>query len=386
MSKRCPIRRPAVLALLALTVTAPAGGARPVSWPRCLRQRDAWYAGAEAVRVADNVLLYQRDSGGWPKNIDMARTLSDKETAALKRAKARTDATLDNGATHTQMRYLARVYTAAKHERFKAAFLQAMDYLLAAQYPNGGWPQRWPNPKGYSRHITFNDGAMIGAMKILRGIAAGQPPYAFVDQARRKKADRAVIKGIDCILKCQIVVAGHRTAWCAQHDEKTLAPRPARTYEKASISGGESVGVVAFLMDIDKPSPQVIEAVQAAVAWFDRAKLMGIRQVTQADPGKPGGRDKVIVKDPAARPLWARFHEIGTNRPIFCSRDGVVRYRLSEISHERRNGYAWYGAWPASLLAKRYPAWQQKHAPGRNVLGRAPAGRKGAPQKGRTPT
>jgi len=50
------------------------------------------------------------------------------------------------------------------------------------------------------------------------------------------------------------------------------------------------------------------------------------------------GRDKFVVADPSAAPLWARFHEIGTNKPIFRDRDGVPKAFLADIGHERRNG------------------------------------------------
>jgi PelA/Pel-15E family pectate lyase len=356
-----------LLAFVGAAAAAEDAKAPAVPWKSCLKQKPAWYAGDGAVRIADNVLLYQRDSGGWPKNLEMAAVLSDPEKAALAAQKPKTDSTIDNGATYTQMAYLARVYQAAKHERFKAAFLKGLDYLLSAQYENGGWPQFYPKPSGYSTHITFNDDAMIGVMKLLRDIARNAPAYAFVDDDRRARAEKAVARGLDCILKCQIVTNGRRTAWCAQHDEKTLAPASARSYEKASLSGAESVGIVRFLMDIDRPSPEVIQAVQSAVAWFNEAKLTGIRQVAKPDPSLPGGTDKVVVADPSAEPLWARFYEIGTNRPIFCGRDGVIKYTLAEIEHERRTGYAWYVGDPGGLLAKEYPAWQAKWARAGNV-------------------
>jgi len=340
---------------------------KPISWSQCLAQKPGFYAGDEAVRIADNVLLYQRNSGGWRQNIDMARVLSEKDTAQLRKDKNKEDSTLDNGATHTQMRYLARVYGATKLERFRKAFLEAVDYLLQAQYPNGGWPQRYPNLSGYARYITFNDVAMIGAMTVLRDIAEKKPPYTLVDEQRRKKAEKAVQKGIECILKCQIIVGGKRTAWCQQHDEKTFEPRPARIYEKISICGGESVGVVRFLMSIDNPTEEIVEAIQGAVAWFDRVKLTGIRQINKPDESERG-YDKVIIRDATAPPIWARFYQIGTNRPIFCGRDGIIKSSLAEIEHERRTGYSWYGYGPATLLAKDYPAWQKKWAPKENVL------------------
>jgi PelA/Pel-15E family pectate lyase len=299
----------------------------------------------------------------------MARRLNEQDKAAILQAKSKTDSTLDNGATHTQMRYLARVYTATGLERFKDGFLRGLDYLLAAQYRNGGWPQFYPsqgNPK-YSRYITFNDGAMIGAARLLRDVAEQKPEYAFVDQARRGKTQQSVNKGIECILKTQIVVDGRRTAWCQQHDDKTLKPRDARTYEKASITGSDSADIVRFLMDIRNPNSRVIDAVQSAVAWFDAVKLGGIKVVRKPD-GSEKGYDVVVVEDPNAPPIWARFYDIRTNRPIFCGRDGRVKYSLAEIEHERRTGYSWYGSWPRELLTRDYGTWQKKWVSDINVL------------------
>jgi len=335
-----------------------------------LSQAPRFYGGAEAARIARTVLLFQRSSGGWPKNRDMIRPLTDQAAAALRNRKNRTDTTFDNGATHTQARFLARVYNATKDRRCRDAVLRAVDFMLKAQYANGGWPQFFPLRGGYSDHITFNDNAMIGVMTALREVAEDPKTYAFVDEDRREKAVAALRKGIDCILRCQIVVNGRRTAWCAQHDQRTLAPRKARSYELPSISGSESVGIVRFLMSIEEPSSEIVKAVQGAVAWFDRAKLTGIRQVTEPDKSRPRGFDKIVVKDPTAPPMWARFYRIGTNKPIFCGRDGVPKDTLAEISYERRTGYSWLGYYPTNLLAKDYPAWQKKCAPKRNVLKR----------------
>ncbi len=370
----CPLWMVTVLlCLFAMAAAASAQSEKKasatISWSRCLRQRPAFYASSQAIRIADNVLLYQRNTGGWKKGIDMARVLSGADKTKLRNAKSRKDSTLDNGATHTQMRYLARVYNATGLARFRRAFLKATDYLLKAQYPNGGWPQTYPSLRGYSKYITFNDGAMIGAMSVLRDIACKKPEYAFVGEDRRRRAEKAVQKGVECILNCQIVADGKKTAWCAQHDEKTFAPRKARSYELPSISGAESVGIVRFLMSIDNPDPEIIEAVQSAVAWFDRVRLTGIRQSNKPDESLEGGYDKVIVKDATAPPIWARFYQLRTNRPIFCGRDGEVKYHLAEIEHERRTNYSWYGYWPAELLTKDYPDWQKNWAPGKNVLG-----------------
>jgi len=331
-----------------------------IAWVDAQNKAEEWYGSGEAVRIADNVLLYQRDSGGWPKNIDMGKPFDEVERPVLLAQKKETDSTIDNGATYTQLSFLARVYTKTQHEQYRESFLKGLDYLFKAQYANGGWPQFYPDLSGYYKHITYNDDAMIGVMKLLRDVAAGNSNFAFVDEARRAKAASAVGKGIECILKTQVIVNGRKTVWCAQHDEVTFAPAPARKYELVSLSGGESVGIVRFLMSIKEPSPEVVEAIESAIAWFEQTQLKGIKWIEKTDASQPGGRDRVVVQDPEAGPIWARFYEIGSNRPVFVGRDSVVKYSVAEIEHERRVGYAWYVAEPAKLLQDEYPKWRDR--------------------------
>lgn len=331
-----------------------------IKWQDALKQQPEWYGSLEAVCIADNLLAYQRNTGGWPKNINMAAVLTEQQKADLIKQKQETDSTIDNRATYTQLAFLARVFTAKKLERHKEAFLRGVDYLLKAQYDNGGWPQYYPRLTGYYKHITFNDDAMIGVMKLLRDIAQKKSAYTFVDEDRRAKAEKAVQKGIECILKTQIIVDGQRTAWCAQYDEVTLAPAGARKYELVSLVSAESADIVRFLMGIKNPSEQLIEVIESAIAWFEKSKITGIKWVEKPDASQPGGFDRVVVKDPNAGPIWARFYEVGTNRPIFVGRDGVIKYDVAEIEEERRNGYQWYVNTPASLLKEDYPAWRQK--------------------------
>ena len=343
---------------------APENPPAAVKWQNALKQEPDWYASDEAVRVADNLLVYQREVGGWPKNIDMAAPLSEKERAELAGKKGETggesSATIDNGATFTQLEFLARVYTARKLERHRESFLKGLDYLLAAQYENGGWPQYFPLRKGYYTHITYNDGAMVGVLELLRDVARREPAYAFVDEPRRAKSERAVERGVECILKTQVVVRGKKTVWGAQHDEVTFAPAPARKFEPVSLASRESVGVTRFLMGVERPDARVVEAVESAVEWFRASQVSGVRWVERRDPAQPGGYERTAVADKDAPPIWARFYEIGTNRPVFEGRDGVVRYSVMEIEAERRNGYGWYTEEPLKLINKEYAAWRKR--------------------------
>jgi PelA/Pel-15E family pectate lyase len=331
-----------------------------VAWDQILRQPAAWYATADAERIADNVLAYQRHTGGWPKNLDMAQPIPTADRAKLVADRALDDSTIDNGSTVTQLRLLARVFTANEKDRFKSAFLAGYDYLLAAQYANGGWPQYFPLRSDYSRHITFNDDAMMNVMTLLRDASTGAVSMAFVDAARRTKAADAVQRGIAIVLRTQIRVNGRLTGWCQQHDAQTLVPVKARAYEHPSIASKETVTIVRFLMGIDRPNQEVVQAIDGAVEWLRSAELHGIRLDRKADPAGPSGYDMVVVDDPAAPPIWARFYDITTNRPIYSGRDGVIKSRLADIEIERRTGYSWLGPYATALLATEYPQWKSK--------------------------
>ena len=109
-------------------------------------------------------------------------------------------------------------------------------------------------------------------------------------------------------------------------------------------------------MEIERPSPAVVAAIDGAVAWLRAVAIRGLRLETFTDA--EGMHDRRVVADPAAGLLWARFYELGTNRPIFLGRDSIVRAKLDEIERERRAGYAYYGTWPATLVERDYPRWR----------------------------
>ncbi len=295
--------------------------------------------------VTANILSHQAIRGDWPKNVDNSATPFEGDRKVIK-------GTFDNDATLGELRFLARAFRATGAAADRDAFLKGCDLILAAQYRSGGWPQSAEPGKGYHRHITFNDDTMVNLLTFVRDVAT-RGDFGFVDPARCAAASRAFDAGIECILKCQIMVNGTLTVWCAQHDEKTLEPRPARTFEPVSLSGAESAGILLLLMTLERPRPEVMRAIAAGARWFDSVKLTGIRQNTVDG-------DKRIVPDQAAAPLWARFYEIPSMRPIFCGRDGVIKYEMAQIEPERRNGYAWYGHWGAKV-ADRYATWARLH-------------------------
>ncbi len=316
---------------------------------RFLRKPDSWFASTEAKQVAAIILSFQCDAGGWPKNTDTISKAYDGDRSKLV-------PTFDNKATVDELRFMARMLNATKDETYRKSFDRGLAYVLSAQYPNGGWPQFFPLRKGYWDHITFNDDAMVRVLQLVREVAT-EKTYAFLDAKTRDACQQAFDRGIACILRCQIVVDGKPAVWCAQHDETTLAPAKARKYELPSFSGYESVGIVRLLMSLEKPSPEVRSSIEGAVAWFEAHKVTGQRLVTEKD--KDGKDNRVMIPDPQAPALWARFYDLKTGQPFVSDRDGIPKPTLAEIGYERRNGYSWFGEYARDLLTKDYSKWKQ---------------------------
>jgi PelA/Pel-15E family pectate lyase len=317
---------------------------------------DAQLDESDIVRIASNILEFQNPDGGWPKNLDY---LSDVDPATVRELRGRSLArsTFDNRCTYPQVAYLAKAYLQTQNMKHREAVHRALDYILREQRTSGGW--RGSDVDA----ITFNDDVMVGVMRLLLDIQNRASHFAWLEDDRRQRVGEALGRAVAAVLACQIEVDGRKTAWCQQHAHDTYLPVKARSYELPSITGQESVGVVRFLIELPDPSPEVVVAVDAAVTWFEASKITGMRVDTiEIEPVRFEHHttriDKVVVSDPNAPPLWARYYKIETNRPFMANRDGTVVYNLAEVALERRTGYAWYGDWATRLLAEEYPAWR----------------------------
>ena len=340
-----------------------------------LNQRDSWYSSDEARRIATIIVSFQTPAGGWSKNLDMTHHCRIPGEmfahANASRFASATDldmpehpdwnyvGTFDNGATITQLRFLAKIVAASKKQAgdvYRKAFIRGLDYIFAAQFPNGGWPQVWPLQGGYHDCITYNDGAMTGILDLLLNVTEARDEFSFVPKSFQRRANTSLQRGLDCILATQIVSNNHRTAWCQQYDALTLQAASARNYEMPSISSGESAGVILFLMRLQSPDTNIVAAIRSAAAWFESA---AIRDKSYRRTDANDGRH--LVDAPGSTPLWSRYYEIGSNRPIFGDRDKSIHDSVEEISRERRDGYAWFTDGPQDALIK-YAEWIKKTA------------------------
>jgi PelA/Pel-15E family pectate lyase len=332
----------------------------------------SWYGGAEAHRIADCVVSFQTPAGGWSKHTNYSKHVrapgemfaSDNNSRFLitndfdRPADVHWDyiGTFDNDATMTELRFLAKVISAGGPDTapWRASFTRGIHYILTAQYPNGGWPQVWPLQGGYHDTITINDDAVLNLIKLLRDVAYGQQDFSFVPADLRAQADASWKHGLDCLLAAQIKVDGRRTVWCQQHDALTLQPASARNYEMPAATSSESGTIVLFLMELPDPDSNVVASVHAAAAWFKKTAIMdkAWRKI-----GKEGRK---LVAAPGDDPIWARYYEIGTDRPVFGDRDLTIHDDVNELSLERRNGYGWFRDTGKRVL-EHYKNWAKLH-------------------------
>ncbi|MDR2935851.1 MAG: pectate lyase [Rikenellaceae bacterium] len=304
--------------------------------------------------IGNHLVAYQNQDGGWPKNIDFLAII---DIDSVKRVYHRPTSTFDNRNIYAQAVYLSEVYKQVPDEKYKQSVIRAIEYILREQRPSGGW-RGWDVDA-----ITYNDDVMTGLMELLTTVEQGESPFEWTDADLRRRAREARDRALDVTLRCQIVVDGAKTGWCQQHDHTTLEAIGARSFELASLSPPETADILDYLMTIKNPDRRVIEAVTAAAAWLERSKIYGMRVERVSIPPEEATNheypyDLVVVEDPAARPIWARFCEIGTNRPFMCNRDGIKVYKLSDVVPERRVGYSWYNYSPQKTL-DRYAVWKQ---------------------------
>nr|AAW84050.1 pectate lyase [uncultured bacterium] len=288
---------------------------------------------------ADIVLSYQQSNGGWPKNLDYNSVSAGNGGSD--------SGTIDNGATITEMVYLAEIYKNGGNTKYRDAVRRAANFLVSSQYSTGALPQFYPLKGGYADHATFNDNGMAYALTVLDFAVNKRAPFDndIFSDSDRAKFKTAVAKGVDYILKAQWKQNGKLTAWCAQHGATDYQPKKARAYELESLSGSESVGILAFLMT-QPQTAQIEAAVKAGVNWFASPNTYLANYTYDSSKASTNP----IVYKSGSR-MWYRFYDLNTNRGFFSDRDGSKFYDITQMSEERRTGYSWGGSYGESIIS-----------------------------------
>lgn len=339
---------------LSAALKAPAGGDFRLSE----KVDPTWFSGVEAGALANVILSYQTPAGGWSKHTGYA--VGPRRPGMLWSSQYAPGssphylATFDNHSTTAQIRFLAAVWRATGREDCRDGVRRGVDFILAAQYPNGGWPQVYPLEGGYHDDITFNDDAMTRVLEVLQDIAAAAPDFACVDGERKERAVAALREGLACVLRLQRTVNGRPAAWCAQYDALTLAPSSARKMEPAALSGLESARVLRMLMAVPRPDRELVAAIEGGLTWFEAAKITDLAKAQTA--GKT-----IYVVDPASTEVyWARFYDLDTGRPIYPGRDGEIYASYAEMIAGNRGGYDYLTTLPSSIVRTGQKNWRKR--------------------------
>ncbi len=314
--------------------------------------------------LADNMITWQLPHGGFGKNPAGVYAAPWNGTAARSEWTGANNVELgviDNSATVTEAMFLADVYRRGGEAKYRDAARKALDYLVSMQYPSGAFPQAFPARTGstvYSNYATLNDDAtarVLAMLDLAKGKKAPLGGDIFTADQLAKVAT-TISKGVDFILKAQIALIGVKTVWCAQHDPTTYEPKGARSYELASRSGKESIGVLSFLMT-QPQTPEVKTAVQSAIAWL---KKDAVKVTDTAYVKRPSGNTDDLynpIQAKAGSTMWYRFYELDQDRAFFSGRlptdnpPGVgKKYDIMEIEAERRYGYEWGGSYATKLF------------------------------------
>lgn len=280
-----------------------------------------------AVRAGHDLVQGQLESGGWDYRIEFdpaerkryAYRIEGK-TADEKGKKLRNSTTLDDENTQSAVRFLMRLdrtleqTDAAIHE----AAIYALDRLVAAQYPNGAWPQRFvepPRPEdflvikasypaewprtwpatNYSSYYTLNDGTLEDMIAVMFEAAEIYGDSKYAEAARR---------GGDFLLLAQM--PDPQPAWAQQYNTQ-MQPAWARKFEPPSVSGGESQGAIRILMEVYRQTGdrKYLEPIPRAIEYLKKSEISNGR--------------------------LARFYELQTNKPLYFTKEYALVYTDDDL-------------------------------------------------------
>jgi len=286
------------------------------------------------------LLSFQTPSGGWGKNTEfLSQPRSSGQGWSIEMDYA---PTFDNGATTSELRVLLNAWD-QRDRKVESSINRALNLILSAQMPSGGWPQSYPLRGGYHNWHTYNDGVTANILHLLMDIQEHSEGF-HLDLEWLNRIDHAVMAGLSSIVNDQVWLDEHTGAWGQQHDPINHYLTGARSYELPVLATAETAGLVSVLKRRANAHPKVKSATAGAIAWLQRHRLIGVRWQ------RPSSSGSGLVAYDKALGLWPRFIDPKSQTAVFAGRDGIRRASVTELSVERQQGYGWYTTAPSAVL------------------------------------
>ncbi len=270
---------------------------------------DEYYYQA-AMKAADALIAGEISTGGWNYFINFdspASTQHFYDTVGQNAWRLEEfqhnwgNATYDDNGTAEAMKFILRLYAEKFDPKYKSEVMRNIDFVLESQYPNGGWPQRYPlkhefvhhGLADYTSYITFNDDVTAENVDYLI-----QCSEVLQDQ----RLMPAIWRGMNVYLLTQQGPA--QPGWALQYTPDDLKPAAARSYEPKALATHATSSAIEHLLKFYEMTgdSRFIARVPDALDWLDSVRL-------------PDDR----IKDNKAYPT---FIEIGTGKPLYLHRQG----------------------------------------------------------------
>ncbi|WP_269515587.1 pectate lyase [Brevundimonas subvibrioides] len=241
---------------------------------------EQFYDAAKAC--ADALIAGQHPRGGWNYVIDTAGEESLKDWYERIGGNAWRleefqryygNATFDDAGTAEASQLLLRIYLEKRERKYRAPLDKAIQFVLDAQYPNGGWPQRFPFVENgglhghadYTPYITFNDDVAGENIEFLLYVhqALGSNDPRLVD---------AIQRGMDIFVATQQPLP--QPAWGLQHFPDTLKPAPARTIEPQAFATHTTATNIRSMIGFYRLTGdrKFLARLPEALDWLDQVK------------------------------------------------------------------------------------------------------------------
>jgi len=264
-----------------------------------------------ARQVGEALAAGQHPSGGWNYFIDFDpdglpayyETFFSKCWGWQEYLKQRSNCTFDDFSTSEPTRFFLRLYAVTKDPAHKVVLDKALDHILRAQYPDGGWPQRFPSAEAdhdYTAARTFNDDVIYDCIQVLL------EAHETLGEARYRDG---AVEGMNFYIRSQ--QPAPQAGWAQQHgaDRKPVWGRPFEIDTVCTAQTAENVNHLFEFYGITGDQ-RYLAPIPAALDWLDACKLPDVEGYTHTG-----------------------YHEAGTNRPVYIKQTGTtiedVKYTLT---------------------------------------------------------